>query len=64
MISTFTDYNLFLYINRGGNLERLFNKLVIQGKIPIVFNHSANAHFIGKGRGSSINQSNFREILK
>lgn len=62
VISESTDYNLFIYINRRGNLEELFEKLVNQDKMPLVFNHSTNAYFLGKGK--SIGQSNFKKVLK
>jgi len=60
-ISDIVNENIFLYINEGGNLEKLFNKLFCQNKIPLVFDHPANSIFLKKGR--PINLSNFKEIL-
>lgn len=48
-IGEIADYNLFIFINKDGNLEKLFNKLLSQNKIPLVFKHSANSGFLQKG---------------
>jgi len=61
MIADITEHNLFVFINRGGNLENLFNKLLRQNKVPLIFNHSANSIFLTKGR--PIGLENFEEIL-
>lgn len=61
LISDIVNENIFLYINEGGNLEKLFNKLLSQNKTPLVLDHSANSIFLKKGR--PINLNNFKEIL-
>ena len=61
MIANAAEHNLFVFINRGGNLENLFNNLLSQNKIPLVFNHSANSFFLRKGK--PIGLENFKEIL-
>ena len=61
LISDIVNENIFLYINEGGNLEKLFSKLLSQNKTPLVFDHSANSIFLKKGR--PINLNNFEEIL-
>jgi len=61
MIGDIAEHNLFIFINRGGNLEKLFNKLLSRNKIPLIFNHSANSAFIKKGK--PIDLQNFKEIL-
>ena len=61
LISDIVDENIFLYINEGGNLEKLFYKLLSQNKTPLVLDHSANSVFLKKGE--AINLKNFREIL-
>lgn len=61
MIADITDYNLFIFINRGGNLESLFNERLTQNKTPLIFNHSANSDFLTKGK--SIGLENFKDIL-
>jgi len=61
MVADIAEHNLFIFINRGGNLENLFNRLLSQGKIPLIFNHSANAAFFKKGR--PFGTKNFKEIL-
>jgi hypothetical protein len=60
-ISDIVNENIFLYINEGGNLEKLFNKLLSQNKTPLVFDHSANSIFLKKGK--PIGLKNFKEIL-
>jgi hypothetical protein len=60
-IGDIAEHNLFMFINRDGNLEKLFNKLLSQNKIPLVFNHSANSSFLQKGK--PIGLENFKEIL-
>ncbi|MBA7498372.1 hypothetical protein ES704_01107 [subsurface metagenome] len=60
-ISDIVNKNIFLCINEGGNLEKLFSKLLSQNKTPLVFDHSANSIFLKKGR--PINLNNFKEIL-
>lgn len=60
-ISELADYNIFMFINKGGNLENLFNKLLSQRKAPLIFNHSANSEFLRKGK--PIGLENFREVL-
>jgi len=61
MIADIAEHNLFVFINKGGNLEGLFNKLLSQNKVPLVFNHSANSAFLAKGK--PIDLENFKEIL-
>ncbi|MEK0337579.1 MAG: hypothetical protein QQN41_09120 [Nitrosopumilus sp.] len=61
MIADIAEHNLFIFINRGGNLENLFNKLLRQNKVPLIFNHSANSAFLTKGK--PIGLENFKEIL-
>ena len=60
-ISDITDYNIFLFIDKGGNLEKLYNNLIDDGKIPLIFNHPLNSDFIKKAKPIDIN--NFKEIL-
>ncbi len=60
-IGEIAEYNLFIFINRDGNLEKLFNKLLSQNKTPLVFNHSANSAFLQKGK--PIGLENFKEAL-
>jgi len=60
-ISDIVNKNIFLCINEGGNLERLFNKLLSKNKTPLVLDHSANSIFLKKGK--PINLKNFKEIL-
>jgi len=60
-IGDITEHNIFIFINRGGNLENLFNKLLNQNKVPLIFNHSANSAFFKKGK--PIGLQNFNEIL-
>ena len=60
-IGDIAEHNLFIFINRGGNLENLFNKLLSQNKVPLIFNHSANSVFLKKGK--PIGLQNFKEIL-
>lgn len=60
-ISDIVNKNIFLCINEGGNLERLFNKLLSQNKTPLVLDHSANSIFLKKGKPISL--KNFKEIL-
>jgi len=62
IISEMADYNLFIFINKGRNLEKLFFELINQGKIPLIFGHSTNSDFFEKG--IIIDKSNFMEILK
>lgn len=61
MVADIAEHNLFIFINRGGNLENLFNKLLGQNRVPLVFNHSANSVFLKKGKPISL--ENFKEIL-
>jgi len=61
LISDIVNENIFLYVNEGGNLEKLFSKLLSQNKTPLIFDHSANSIFLKKGR--PINLNNFKEIL-
>ena len=61
LISDIVNENIFLYINEGGNLEKLFSKLLSQNKTPLIFDHSANSIFLKKGK--PINLNNFKEIL-
>jgi len=61
MIADIAEHNLFIFINRGGNLENLFDRLLNQNKVPLIFNHSANSAFLTKGK--PINLENFQEIL-
>jgi len=61
LISDIVNENIFLYISEGGNLEKLFSKLLNQNKTPLIFDHSANSIFLKKGR--PINLNNFKEIL-
>ncbi len=61
MIADIAEHNLFIFINRGGNLEGLFNKLLSQNKVPLIFKHSANSAFLAKGK--PIGLENFEEIL-
>ena len=60
-IGDIAEHNLFIFINRGGNLENLFNKLLNQNKVPLIFNHSANSAFLKKGE--PIDLQNFKEIV-
>jgi hypothetical protein len=60
-IGDIAEYNLFMFINRDGNLEKLFNKLLSQNKTPLIFNHPANSGFLKKG--NPIGMENFKEIL-
>jgi len=60
-IGDIAEYNLFMFINRDGNLEKLFNKLLSQSKAPLIFSHSANSAFLQKGK--PIGMENFKEIL-
>jgi len=60
-IGDIAKHNLFIFINRDGNLENLFNKLLSQNKVPLIFNHSANSAFLKKGK--PIDLQNFKEIL-
>jgi len=60
-IGDIAEHNLFIFINRGGNLENLFNKLLSRNKVPLIFNHSANSVFLKKGK--PIGLQNFKEIL-
>jgi len=60
-ISDIVNKNIFLCINEGGNLEKLFSKLLSQNKTPLIFDHSANSIFLKKGK--PINLNNFKEIL-
>ena len=61
MVTKMVEHNLFIFINRGGNLETIFNELLIQKKDPLIFNHSANSVFLKKGK--PIGMENFKEIL-
>jgi predicted Rossmann fold nucleotide-binding protein DprA/Smf involved in DNA uptake len=61
MIADIAEHNLFVFIKRGGNLENLFNKLLRQNKVPLIFNHSANYVFLKKGK--PIGLENFKEVL-
>jgi len=61
MIADIAEHNLFIFINRGGNLENLFDRLLNQNKVPLIFNHSANSAFLTKGK--PIDLENFKEIL-
>lgn len=61
MIADIAEHNLFIFINRGGNLENLFDRLLRQNKVPLIFNHSANSAFLTKGK--PIGLENFKEIL-
>lgn len=61
LISDIVNKNIFLYINEGGNLEKLFSKLLRQNKTPLVLDHSANSIFLKKGKPISL--KNFKEIL-
>lgn len=61
MIADIAEHNLFIFINRGGNLENLFDRLLNQNKVPLIFNHSANSAFLTKGK--PIGLENFKEIL-
>ena len=61
LISDIVNENIFLYINEGGNLEKLFSKLLNQNKTPLVLDHSANSIFLKKGKPISL--KNFKEIL-
>lgn len=56
-----TEHNLFIFINRGGSLESLFNKLLSRNKTPLILNHSANSSFLEKGK--PIGLQDFKEIL-
>lgn len=60
-ISEIAENNLFIFINHGGNLEKLFNKLLLQNKIPLIFNHSDNFDFFEKAK--PIGLKNFKEVL-
>jgi len=60
-IANIAEHNLFIFINKDGNLENLFNKLLSQNKIPLIFNHAANSAFLKKGK--PIDMENFKEIL-
>jgi len=62
VVSEIADYNLFIFINKGGNLEKLFFELVDQRKIPLIFGHPTNFDFFEKGE--VIGKSNLVEILK
>jgi len=61
MIADIAEHNLFIFINRGGNLEDLFNRLLNQNKVPLIFNHSANSAFLTEGK--PVGLENFKEIL-
>jgi len=61
MIADIAEHNLFIFINRGGNLENLFDRLLSQNKVPLIFNHSANYVFLTKGQPTG--PENFKEIL-
>jgi hypothetical protein len=61
-IAEIADYNLFIFINRDGNLEKLFNKLLNQNKTPLIFNHPANAVFLKKG--NPIGLDNLNPLIK
>jgi len=61
LISDIVNENIFLYINEGGNLEKLFSKLLSQNKTPLVLDHSANSIFLKKGKPISL--KNFKETL-
>jgi len=61
MIADIAEHNLFIFINRDGNLENLFDRLLSQNKVPLIFKHSANSAFLAKGK--PIDLENFREIL-
>jgi len=60
-IANIAEHNLFIFINRDGNLEKLFNNLLNQNKTPLIFNHAANSAFLKKGK--PIDMENFKEIL-
>ena len=60
-IGDIAEHNLFIFINRNGNLEKLFNNLLNQNKTPLIFNHAANSAFLKKGK--PIDMENFKEIL-
>jgi len=61
MVADIAEHNLFIFINRGGNLENLFNKLLTQKRIPFIFNHLSNSPFLEKAK--PIGLQNFKEIL-
>lgn len=61
IIGDISDHNLFIFINKDGNLEKLFNKLLSQNRSTLIFNHTANSTFLKKG--NSIGMENFKEIL-
>lgn len=60
-VGDIAEHNLFIFINRGGNLENLFNKLLSRNQIPLIFNHSANSAFLKEGK--PIGLQSFKEIL-
>lgn len=62
IVSEIADYNLFIFIDKKGNLENLFEELINQGKIPLIFGHPTNSYFFDKGK--IIDKSNFLEVLK
>lgn len=61
LIGDISEQNLFIFINKNGNLENLFNQLLSQGKTPLIFNHEANSAFLKRGRAIGID--NFKEVL-
>ncbi|MCK4359760.1 MAG: hypothetical protein KAW92_13670 [Candidatus Cloacimonetes bacterium] len=60
MITKMAEHNLFVFISKSGNLDKMFSKLSKQKK-PLILNHSTNSYFLHKG--NAIDIDNFREIL-
>lgn len=60
MITKMVEHNLFIFINKEGNLDKLFSKLLSKQNQPLIFNHSTNSYFLNKGKAIDID--NFREI--
>ena len=60
-IGDISEHNLFIFINKDGNLEKLFDNLLNQNKTPLIFNHAANSTFLKKGK--PIGMENFKEVL-
>ena len=61
MITKMAGHNLFVFINKSGNLDKLFSKLLSKQEKPLILNHSTNSYFLDKGKAIDID--NFREIL-
>ena len=61
MITKMAEHNFFIFINKEGNLDKLFSKLLLKQNQPLIFNHLTNSYFLDKGK--AIDLDNFREIL-